>query len=59
MEEGRGVYMILVRKPEGRKTLGRPKRRWEVILKLIFKKSAGKTLIGYIWLRIGTDGGLL
>jgi hypothetical protein len=27
--EGRGVYRILVRKPEGKRPLGRPKRRWE------------------------------
>ena len=29
MEEGRGVYRVLVGKPEGRRPLGRPKRRWE------------------------------
>jgi hypothetical protein len=27
--EGRGVYRVLVRKPEGKTTLGRPRRRWE------------------------------
>ena len=27
--EGRGVYRILVGKPEGRRPLGRPWRRWE------------------------------
>jgi hypothetical protein len=26
----RGAYRILVRRPEGRRTLGRPRRRWEV-----------------------------
>jgi len=26
--EERGVYRVLVRKPEGRRTLGRPRRRW-------------------------------
>ena len=31
MEEGRGVHKILVRKPEGRRPLGRPRRRWEDI----------------------------
>jgi len=29
MGEGRGVYRVLVGKPEGRKPLGRPRRRWE------------------------------
>jgi len=29
MGEGRGVYRILVGKPEGRRSLGRPRRRWE------------------------------
>ena len=27
--EGRGVYRVLVGKPEGRSPLGRPSRRWE------------------------------
>jgi hypothetical protein len=29
MEEGRGVYRILVGRPEGRRPLGRPRLRWE------------------------------
>jgi hypothetical protein len=29
MGEGRGVYRVLVRKPEGRRPLKRPRRRWE------------------------------
>ena len=28
MGEKRGVYRVLVGKPEGRKQLGRPRRRW-------------------------------
>jgi hypothetical protein len=31
MEEGRGVHRVLVGKPEGKKPLGRPRRRWEDI----------------------------
>ena len=27
----RNAYRVLVRKPEGRRPLGRPRRRWEVI----------------------------
>jgi hypothetical protein len=29
MEEGRGVYRVLVGRPEGKRPLGRPRRRWE------------------------------
>jgi hypothetical protein len=29
MGEGRGVHRVLVGKPEGKRPLGRPKRRWE------------------------------
>ena len=29
MGEGRGVHRVLVGKPEGKKSLGRPRRRWE------------------------------
>jgi hypothetical protein len=32
-EEGRGVYRVLVGKPEGRRPLGRPRRGWEDIIK--------------------------
>jgi hypothetical protein len=29
VEEGRGVYIILVGKPKGKRPLGRPRHRWE------------------------------
>ena len=29
MGQGRGVYRVLVGKPEGKSPLGRPRRRWE------------------------------
>ena len=29
MGEDRGVHRVLVGKPEGKRTLGRPRRRWE------------------------------
>jgi len=28
MDKGRGVYRVLVRKPEGKRLLGRSRRRW-------------------------------
>jgi len=34
MGEGRGVYRVLVGKPEGRRPLGRPRRRWEDNIRL-------------------------
>jgi hypothetical protein len=34
MGEGRGVYRILVGRLEGKRPLGRPRRRWEDNIKL-------------------------
>ena len=34
MEEGRGVHKVLVWKPEGKRPLGRPRRRWEDNIKM-------------------------
>ena len=34
MEQSRNVYRVLVGKPEGRRPLGRPKRRWEDNIKI-------------------------
>ena len=34
MGEGRGVYGVLVGKPEGKSPLGRPSRRWEDNIKM-------------------------
>jgi len=34
MGESRGVYRILVGKPEGKKLLGSPRRRWEDSIKM-------------------------
>jgi hypothetical protein len=34
MVEGRGVYRVLARRPEGKRPLGRPRRRWEDNIKL-------------------------
>ena len=34
MGESRGVYRILVGKPEGKRLLGRPRRRWEDNIKM-------------------------
>ena len=34
MEDGRGVHKVLVGKPEGKRPLGRPRRRWEDNIKM-------------------------
>ena len=34
MGKGRGVYRVLVGKPEGNRPLGRPRRRWEDNIKM-------------------------
>jgi hypothetical protein len=34
MGEGRGVYRVLVGRPEGNRPLGRPRRRWEKNIKM-------------------------
>jgi hypothetical protein len=34
MGEGRNMYRVLVGKPEGKRPLGRPRRRWEYGIKL-------------------------
>jgi hypothetical protein len=38
MGEGRGVYRVLVGKPEGKRTLGRPRRRWENNIKMYLQE---------------------
>jgi hypothetical protein len=36
MGERRDVYRVLVRKPEGKRPLGRPRRRWEDNIRMEF-----------------------
>ena len=59
MGEGRGVHRVLVGKPEGRRPLGRPRRRWEDNIKMGFQEVGGVVGTGSSWLRIGTGGGHL
>jgi len=40
MGEGRGVYRVLVGKPEGKRPLGRHRRRWEYNIKMDLKYRA-------------------
>jgi len=38
MGDGRGVFRVLVGKPEGKRPLGRPRRRWEDNIKMDLQK---------------------
>ena len=41
MGQGRRVYKVLVGKPEGKRPMGRPRRRWEDNIKINFKEVGG------------------
>ena len=41
MGEGRGVHRVLVGKPEGKRLLGRPRRRWEDNIKTDLQEVGG------------------
>jgi len=41
MGEGRVVHRILVGKPEGKRPLGRSRRRWENNIKMDFQEVGG------------------
>ena len=59
MEERRGVHKVLVGKPEGKRPLGRPRRRWEDNIKMDLQEVEVGVWTGSSWHRIGTGGGLL
>jgi hypothetical protein len=60
MGKERKVYKVLVGKPEAKKPLGRPRRRWEDGIRMDLREiGLGGVLIGFDWLRTGTGGGLL
>jgi hypothetical protein len=41
MGEGRGVHRVLVGKPERKRLLGRPRRRWENNIKMDLEEVGG------------------
>jgi hypothetical protein len=60
MGEERKVYKVLVGKPEGKRPLERPRRRWEDGIRMdLMVTGWGGRWIGSDWLRIGTGGELL
>jgi hypothetical protein len=47
--EGRGVHRVLVGRPEGKRPLGRPRRRWEDNIKMDLRET-GIDGANWIWL---------
>ena len=58
MGEERGVYRVLVGKLEGKRPLGRPRRRWVDNIRISRRWDVG-IWTGFGWSRIGTGGGSL
>jgi hypothetical protein len=52
MGEDRGVYRVLAGKPEGKRPLGRPRRRWEDNIKTDLQKVGGG---GGDWMELAQD----
>jgi hypothetical protein len=52
MGKGRGVYRVLVGRPEGKRPLGRPRRRWEDNIKLDLREIG---IDGANWIQLARD----
>jgi hypothetical protein len=52
MGEGRSVYRILVRRPEGKRPLGRPGCRWEDNIKMDLREIG---IDGANWIQLAQD----
>jgi hypothetical protein len=55
---GRDTYRVLVGKPGGRRSHGRPGHRWVDNIKIDLKVIRSWVWTGFFWLRIGTGVGL-
>jgi hypothetical protein len=53
MGEGRIMYRVLVGKPEGKRPLGRRRRRWEDGIKMNLREIGWGVWSGFTWFRIG------
>jgi hypothetical protein len=52
MEEGRGVYRLLVGSSEGTRPLGRPRRRWEDNINIDLRETG---IDGANWIQLAQD----
>jgi hypothetical protein len=62
MGDKRNVYRLLVGKPEEKRPLRRPRRRWVDNIRMdLGEVECGDVVMwtGFVWLRIGTGGDLL
>jgi len=53
MVERRGAYSVSVGKPEGKRPLGRPRRRWEDSIKMDIQEVGSG---GMDWIELAQDG---
>jgi hypothetical protein len=51
-----GSYRVLVEKPEGKRSLGRPRRRWEDNIEVNLKEKAWERVD---WIRVAQDRDML
>jgi hypothetical protein len=55
----RNPYNILIRKPQGKRPLGRPRRRCENNIRMDLRDMGWRVVDWTVSFRIGTSGGLL
>jgi hypothetical protein len=55
----RNDYSILVWKPEGKRPLGRPRRRWKNNIRMDLREIGWEVVDWFIWLRTGNSDGRL
>jgi len=59
MGEAMEMYRVLLGKPEGRRLLGRPRRRWADNVRWIYRRWEVGIWTGLGWPRVETGGGRL
>jgi hypothetical protein len=52
MGEGRGAYRVLIGRPKGKSSLGRPRRRWEDNIKMVLREIG---VDGANWIQLAQD----